>query len=132
MILLQRLYTKNIDVFTTYTHTVWLSGDLQKKDANLMALYCEEYESTWVFVGRKGLPEDMLQRFVSFALKAHKDPDFKQFQFAFTMVKGHFVPLSDKAIELNKKTSELISKQGWRKEDPEFYKKYYRPPKKQG
>jgi hypothetical protein len=128
--LLQRLYSKDIDVFATYMHTVWLSGDLNRKEANIAPLYCEDYESMWVFVARNDMPQDVVAKFRNAALNAYNDKDFAQFQFAFKMVKGRFAPLDDKAIDLDVKTSELIEKNGWHKEEAEFFKKYYRPPAK--
>ena len=123
--MMEGLANKSIDVFGTYLHTVWLAGELTKKDSIVQALGCEDVESHWVFVARKDMPEQRKAQLIKAATTAHKDKEFAQFQFAFTMINGHFMPVDEKAIKINKEYASMVKKGGWRKEEAEFFKKYH-------
>jgi len=124
-VLVEALKNKDIDVISTYAHTMRLSGEMNKKPATIQPLYCSDYESTWVFVGNPKTNKKRMEQITQIMLRAHKDKDFNQFQFAFAMINGKFEKLDDKAIELIKKNAKLFEEKGWYKEEKEFYKKYY-------
>ncbi|MFH1537443.1 MAG: hypothetical protein ABIH66_00695 [bacterium] len=123
--LVEKLKKKEIDVFSCYKSTMMLSGELAKKDSVIKPLSCAGYESNWVFVARADMPPGHMQQFRSLMLGAHKDPDFAQFGFFFQTARGHFMPLDKETQEFNDAQADLIKKQGWRKEEEAFYKKYH-------
>ena len=125
MPLLDDLESGEIDVFSTYLHTVRLSGALASKDAFLEPLYCHDTESHWVFVADKDMPEKRRKQIRWLMLNAHKDKDFAQFGFAFAMIEGHFMPLTDEAKKVNLRYAKLVNENGWREEQEEFFEEYF-------
>lgn len=123
--LVEKLNKKEIDVFSCYESTMMLSGQLGKKDSVIEPLDCAGFESHWVFVARADMPTEDLQQFRSLMLGAHKDPDFAQFGFFFKMANGHFMKFDRETQKFNDAQADLIKKQGWRKEEAAFYKKYH-------
>jgi len=124
--LIDDLKSGAIDVFSTYYHTMWLSGELKKKPQEIEALGCEPMESHWVFVARSDLPKERVDQFRRIFLSADKDPDFKQFGFAFMMIDGRFMPMDEKTASVNKSFAKLIRDNKWIDEEKAFMKKYFK------
>ncbi len=118
------LDSKDIDVFSAAESAVRLSGELNKKTATFVPLYCEPFESTWVFVARSGVPSTVALKLRDIMTTAHRNQEFNNFKFAFAMIDGNFTALDERAKNLNDSTYELIRKNGWLKEEDAFIKKH--------
>ncbi|HOY64298.1 MAG: ABC transporter, phosphonate, periplasmic substrate-binding protein [bacterium ADurb.Bin236] len=118
------LDAKDIDVFSAAESAVRLSGELNKKSATFAPLYCEPFESTWVFVARSGVPSPVALKLRDIMTTAHRNPEFNGFKFAFAMIDGNFTALDERAKKLNETTYELVRKNGWLKEEDAFIKKH--------
>jgi len=118
------LNSKEIDVFSAAESAVRLSGELNKKTATFVPLYCEPFESTWVFVARSGVPSTVALKLRDIMTTAHRNQEFNNFKFAFAMIDGNFTALDERAKNLNDSTYELIRKNGWLKEEDAFIKKH--------
>ncbi|GEM_PF-1468015 len=118
------LNSKEIDVFSAAESAVRLSGELNKKTATFVPLYCEPFESTWVFVARSGVPSTVALKLRDIMTTAHRNQEFNNFKFAFAMIDGNFTALDERAKNLNDSTYEIIRKNGWLKEEEAFIKKH--------
>ncbi|MFC1474906.1 hypothetical protein ACFLQK_02565, partial [bacterium] len=66
----ERMRSGELDVFSSYDIIMKVSGETDKKDAFLEPLYCNDYDHTWVFVARRGVSSDILERMRTIVLNA--------------------------------------------------------------
>jgi len=123
-IMINKLINNEIDVFTTYKTALSIGGYLTKKDSGFELLECKDYDHNWIFLARKDVDKSFLKRMTEIMLKAHKDPDFAKFQFAFKMIDGNFINIKKEELDSVYKRAELIVEKEWRKEQTEFHEKY--------
>jgi len=118
------LVNNEIDAFLAYDSVIRIGGYYTKKSTPFEPLVCEDYDHTWIFIARKGVDPDIIEKLTKIMVKSDKDPDFAKFQFAFKMVDGKFYPFQEKYFEKAREVYKIIKKNGWMKEEKEFYNKY--------
>ena len=52
----------------------------------------------------------------SMLLNAHRDKDFGTFQFIFSIIDGHFVPVDEASLKITKEFVDTSASRGWLKE----------------
>ncbi len=120
----RELLAGNIDVFTNSTSYIRLVINKENAGTKIVPVGCVDNEHNWIFFARKDIPADFGQKLASILFKAHKDPDFKEFGFAFVMLNGHFIPFDEKNLARTKQIVDLTKNGRWEDEEKAFLKKY--------
>jgi ABC-type phosphate/phosphonate transport system substrate-binding protein len=116
------LLGKKIDTFSAPDYQVKMVINTDKKFKDIAPLFCSDYDHNWIILHRKGIPEEDLRKIKNVFLTADKNPEFAQFKFILTAVKGKFAPVDLNNLKVSKKIAELTLKNGWRNEEQAFYK----------
>lgn len=124
--LVDMLEAKKIDVFSTYSIIMRISGEMNKTDSVVEPLFCDVYDHTWIFVARKDMDPALLAKFRKIMLNSHKDRDFDSFKFAFQVIDGKFAPVSQEDLKVIINIAKLIKEKNWQKEQLDFYKKHHK------
>lgn len=121
------LLTGKIDTFVHLPSTMRMMMNSDNGAGKIASVGCVENDYNWIFFGRNDIPDEYLNKLRTVLFKAHKDKDFKEFGFVFTMLRGHFVPFYDKDLNKTREISGLIKKGHWKDEEKAFIKKYAPP-----
>lgn len=118
------LVSKKIDVFIIQNFQVDMAKNADsKKYAAIEANNCMEYDHSWLFVYKRGTPDDIVKKVKAAFLNAHNDKEFAQFKFLFTAIKGHFVEFDPAKLKVSTEVFDLMNKYGWETEEKNFIKK---------
>jgi hypothetical protein len=117
---------RKVDLVTMPDYQAQMTINTNPKYKNLDKGFCEKYEHNWLFVYRKGVPEDDTKKLKKVFLSAHKDPEFAQFKFLLTAVKGKFVAVDEESLKRTKKIAQLGIDNKWYEEERKFIKANYK------
>jgi ABC-type phosphate/phosphonate transport system substrate-binding protein len=120
--LFDALLSKKIDTFMVTDYQVKMIINTDKRFKEIVTLACADYDHNWIIAYRKGVPEEDANKLKNLFLNAEKSPDFAQFKFILSAIKGKFVEVDLKNLRQTKKVAELIIKNGWFKEEMAFLK----------
>jgi ABC-type nitrate/sulfonate/bicarbonate transport system substrate-binding protein len=118
------LEKKKIDAFYVIETSIFVAGYTAKKNLTWGPVACTEYDASPIFIARKDVDPNMVQKLQATVINSVKDPAFAQFQFAFKMVDGRFLPFDEKGFQKIAAVNDLVVKNGWDKEEKAFLKKY--------
>jgi hypothetical protein len=130
--LVEALLKGDIEVFTTEKAYLNMSGGMVGGDKSkqvsassaVKEISCTLYDNNWIFGYRFDVPQDVSKKITQIMVNAHKDQAFKNFQFMYIAIKGHFVPFTDQDLARSIEIKKLKDKYGWEKEYIEQNKKY--------
>ena len=120
--LFEALLSKKIDTFTVTDYQVKMIINTDKRFKEIVSMNCVDFAHNWIVVYRKGMPEDDAGKLKNLFLNAEKSPEFAQFKFILSAIKGKFVGVDLKNLKQTRKLSELCIKNGWFKEETTFLK----------
>ena len=117
------LINNKIDVYSTISYLGDMARGANKEYlTNIKVLKCADFEHNWIFVHRKGVSPEVVEKVRTIMINAHKDKDFNQFKFMMTAIKGKFVGFDPANLKTTAKLVELNKKYGWEKEEHTFIK----------
>ena len=117
------LLKKKIDVFIMPDYQVDMVRNADKKYRAIDKSHCTEFEHNWLVVYRKGISKSGVKKFKKAFLNAHKDRDFRQFEFLMKAIEGRFVDYDSKKMKTSNKVAKLMDKYKWRDKEKAFMKK---------
>ena len=120
------ILSNKVDLVTMPDYQAQMTINANPKYKKLDKGFCQKYEHNWLFVYRKDIPEDDVRKLKKVFLKAHKDPEFAQFKFLLTAVKGKFISVDEDALKRTMKIAQLAIEKGWYKEERTFIKNNYK------
>lgn len=127
---LDALLGKKVDAVTADSLGMMLALGSSDHKSEIDALYCTEQYHNWIFVAKKGTPENVVNEGKKLFLNAHKDKAFQEFWWFLTMMKGHFVPFNEAELKRTRELVKLEDKNGWDQKDRKFqvenWKKYFK------
>jgi ABC-type phosphate/phosphonate transport system substrate-binding protein len=125
--LLDALLDKKIDVFTVPNYQVNMTRNTNKKYNQVADVSCREYEHNWFIVYNKDtMSKENAAKIKEAFMAAHKDPQFAQFKFLLTAVKGRFVGMEIKDLANTVKIVKYLQKYKWDQEELAFIKKNFK------
>ncbi|HOX28198.1 MAG TPA: PhnD/SsuA/transferrin family substrate-binding protein [bacterium] len=86
-------------------------------------IYCTPFTAHWILGYRKDVPEEIGSKITKSMTTAHKNQAYRQFQFLFVAIKGHFVPLAPGDLKRTAEIKKLKDSLGWDKEMVDLKKK---------
>jgi len=118
------LRSGKIDVNTTVSYIANMILNANKEySSSIREIGCTEYEHNWMFLAKKTVPKDVVEKIKKELLSAHKNKDYAQFKVLMMAVKGRFVEFEPSALEHTAQLAALSKKYGWEKEEQDFVKK---------
>jgi ABC-type phosphate/phosphonate transport system substrate-binding protein len=123
----QALLSGKIDTFAHLPSTMRIVMSSSEGGMKIAPIGCVENDHNWIFFVRRGISDDFVQKLATTLFDAHKDKDFKEFGFVFTMLKGHFAPFQESNLTRTIQIKDMVKKGHWRDEEAAFNKKYAPP-----